>query len=58
MKTLLILFLSVQTLLIRAADTVHVVTHNRQTVVTNPAKGFNLYKAWGRFHRQKNRYGK
>lgn len=49
MQKLLILFLSLQALAARAADTVHVITHNRQTVVTDPAKGFKLYKAWGRF---------
>ncbi|WP_242921214.1 peptide-N-glycosidase F-related protein [Pontibacter liquoris] len=32
-----------------AADTLHVVTHNRVTVVTDPAKGTNTYKAWGKF---------
>ncbi len=36
----------------RTADTLHVVTHNKQTIVTNPAKGFNLYKAWGKFPSQ------
>src|SRR5688500_3506531 len=29
-----------------AVDTVHVVTHNQLTVVTNPSQGYNLYKAW------------
>jgi hypothetical protein len=33
----------------RAADTLHVVTHRRVTVVTDPSKGTNVYKAWGRF---------
>ena len=32
-----------------AADTLHVVTHKGETVVTNPAKGFNEYKRWGLF---------
>lgn len=32
-----------------AADTLHVRTYYRQTVVTDPSKGFNLYKAWGKF---------
>lgn len=32
-----------------AADTLHVVTHNRVTVVTDPAQGTNAYKAWGKF---------
>ncbi|QNE41951.1 peptide-N-glycosidase (plasmid) [Hymenobacter sp. NBH84] len=32
-----------------AGDTLHVVTHKRVTVVTDPAKGTKTYKAWGRF---------
>ncbi len=32
-----------------AADTLHVVTHKRVTVVTDPAQGTNAYKAWGKF---------
>src|SRR6187200_953430 len=32
-----------------ASDTVHVVTHNRQTVVTDPSKGNNTYPRWGVF---------
>lgn len=32
-----------------AADTLLIRTHDRQTVVTNPSNGFNLYKAWGKF---------
>ena len=32
-----------------ASDTLHVVTHNRETVVTDPAKGFKVYKRWGVF---------
>lgn len=32
-----------------ASDTVHVVTHNRQTVVTDPSKGNNPYSRWGVF---------
>ncbi|WP_423148572.1 peptide-N-glycosidase F-related protein [Rubrolithibacter danxiaensis] len=42
---LLILF----TITSRAADTLHVVTHNKLTIVTDPAKGFKIYKAWGKF---------
>ncbi|GAA4750012.1 peptide-N-glycosidase F-related protein [Flavisolibacter ginsenosidimutans] len=33
----------------KASDTLHVVTHNRVTVVTDPSKGFNAYKRWGIF---------
>ncbi|MBF9252693.1 peptide-N-glycosidase [Pontibacter sp. 172403-2] len=32
-----------------ASDTLHVVTHNRITVVTNPSTGTNTYTAWGKF---------
>ncbi|MVN20488.1 peptide-N-glycosidase F-related protein [Mucilaginibacter arboris] len=32
-----------------AADTLHVITHKRVTVVTDPVKGSKLYKAWGKF---------
>ena len=32
-----------------AADTIHVITHKRVTVVTDPVKGSKLYKAWGKF---------
>ncbi|MCU7548796.1 peptide-N-glycosidase F-related protein [Chitinophagaceae bacterium LB-8] len=32
-----------------AADTLHVQTHYQQTVVTDPSKGFKVYKAWGKF---------
>ncbi len=32
-----------------AVDTLHVVTHSKTTVVTNPTDGFNYYKSWGRF---------
>ena len=30
-------------------ETVHVVTHDRVTIVTDPSHGFNLYKRWGVF---------
>jgi hypothetical protein len=33
----------------KAADTLHVITHNRETIVTNPSKGFNEYRRWGVF---------
>ncbi len=32
-----------------ASDTLHVVTHNRETVVTDPAKGYKSYNKWGFF---------
>ncbi|POY37338.1 peptide-N-glycosidase [Solitalea longa] len=31
------------------SDTLHVITHNKTTVVTDPAKGVNTYKNWGAF---------
>ena len=34
---------------VRAGDTLLIRTHDRQTVVTDPSKGFSLYKAWGKF---------
>jgi hypothetical protein len=32
-----------------ASDTLHVITHNKETIVTNPSNGFNQYKRWGVF---------
>lgn len=32
-----------------ASDTLHVITHNKETVVTDPAQGNNYYKRWGVF---------
>lgn len=32
-----------------ASDTLHVVTHNGETIVTDPAQGNNYYKRWGAF---------
>lgn len=31
------------------ADTLHVITHDKLTIVTDPATGFNAYKHWGVF---------
>ncbi|PRY04316.1 peptide-N-glycosidase F-like protein [Pontibacter ummariensis] len=45
----LIALLSLITLQTHASDTLHVVTHNRMTVVTDPSQGNNHYKAWGVF---------
>lgn len=47
--TLVVLFFVFDSVSFAANDTLHVITHNRQTVVTDPSKGFKLYKAWGRF---------
>lgn len=33
----------------QTSDTLHVITHNRETVVTNPSVGENFYKRWGVF---------
>ncbi|TPE43909.1 peptide-N-glycosidase F-related protein [Pontibacter mangrovi] len=41
--------LSLITFQTHASDTLHVVTHNRLTVVTDPSQGNNRYKAWGVF---------
>jgi hypothetical protein len=32
-----------------AADTLHVVTYNKATIVTDPIKGYKIYKRWGQF---------
>jgi hypothetical protein len=32
-----------------AADTLHIITHNRINVVTDPSRGYNTYRAWGNF---------
>jgi hypothetical protein len=34
---------------LKANDTVHVTTHIRETVITDPSKGYNEYKRWGVF---------
>jgi hypothetical protein len=44
---LVLIFLFSQQL--KANDTVHVTTHNRETVITDPSKGYNEYKRWGVF---------
>ena len=53
MSTIKLLFLSIVFFLSlsmsKAADTLHVVTHDRITIVTDPSKGSNVYKAWGGF---------
>lgn len=49
MRKLFFFFLLLQTFLVRASDTLHVITHNRETIVTDPSKGFNEYKRWGVF---------
>ncbi|UKJ05881.1 peptide-N-glycosidase F-related protein [Solitalea lacus] len=47
---LVVLFASITTLLFaKSADTLHVVTHNKTTIVTDPAKGFKPYRKWGVF---------
>lgn len=48
-KQLFTLFLFVLPFLSKASDTLHVVSHNRVTMVTDPSKGFNEYKRWAVF---------
>ncbi|SMO46928.1 peptide-N-glycosidase F-related protein [Solitalea koreensis] len=36
-------------LIAKTNDTLHVVTHNKTTIVTDPTQGFKLYKKWGVF---------
>ena len=45
----LVVLLSFHASLARQSDTLRVVTHDRTTVVTDPAKGFKLYPSWGVF---------
>ena len=53
MKSILSLFtillLNVCASSAKPSDTLRIVTHQRTTVVTDPAKGFKLYKEWGVF---------
>lgn len=49
MKLIFFAFLFFFSVVANASDTLHVITHNRETVVTNPSKGFNEYKRWGVF---------
>lgn len=49
MKQLFFFIVLMQSFLANASDTLHVITHNRETIVTDPSKGFNEYKRWGMF---------
>ena len=51
MKIILILVALLSSLFLTAApaDTVHVITHNKQTIVTNPVAGNSNYSNWGVF---------
>ncbi|MEO6916829.1 MAG: peptide-N-glycosidase F-related protein [Chitinophagaceae bacterium] len=49
MKKLVLILLFFVAVCSHAADTLHVITHNRETIVTDPAHGFNEYKRWGVF---------
>jgi hypothetical protein len=49
MKKLFFFFLLMQACLCKESDTLHVITHSRETIVTDPSKGFNEYKRWGMF---------
>lgn len=46
---LTLLLLSIFPSLAKASDTLRVITHNRTTVVTDPANGFKVYNKWGLF---------
>lgn len=39
-------------------DTIHIITHNKTKVVTDPAKGFNAYKTWTKFPSEETTYRK
>lgn len=49
MLPLLIIILFAFELYAAAKDTLHIITHNKMTVVTDPSKGNNPYRAWGVF---------
>ena len=49
MKFLLLLLLNGLSISLFASDTLHVITHHKETVVTDPAQGNNYYKRWGVF---------
>lgn len=49
MKQFFFIFFLLQAFMANAADTLHVITHNKETIVTNPAKGENEYLRWGVF---------
>lgn len=48
-KIIFLLYLFNHALLLHASDTLHVITHNRETIVTNPSTGNNAYTRWGIF---------
>ena len=43
MKQLLFIIGLINVLIVNASNTSHVITHNKESVVTNPAKGKNEY---------------
>jgi hypothetical protein len=49
MKYSFLFLFSVLSFVSSASDTLRVTTHNGMTIVTDPSKGFNLYKSWGVF---------
>ena len=52
LELLLLCFLAIQfRLLAFTGDTLHVITHNRETIVTDPSKGNKDYPRWGVFPR-------
>ena len=47
--SILLLLLSASLSFSAPADSLHVITHNKTTIVTDPGQGFKLYKKWGVF---------
>lgn len=45
----ILLFMLLLSICSKATDTLHVITHNKLTVVTDPSKGENHYTQWGVF---------
>ncbi len=42
-------FIPAGKVLSHTGDTIHLITHNREKVITDPSKGFSAYKTWGEF---------
>lgn len=57
-KTLFLFFLQIVTLttVTFCSDSIHVITHNKTFVVTDPSKGFNAYKRWSTFPPESDKY--
>lgn len=48
-KIIFLLYLIYHGALLHASDTLHVITHNGETIFTNPSTGNNAYTHWGMF---------